>query len=124
MKTAYFDCFAGMSGDMMVGALIDLGLDPADLERELRRLPVEGYRLEVRKVDKLGIQATKFQVILSGEFGERPADAEFLEMALPGETTGQETFHHHDHGGAEEHGQRHDATYDHPHRSLAEILDI
>ncbi len=120
MKTVYFDCFAGISGDMMVGALIDLGVDPAGLERELRRLPVEGYRLEVRKVNKLGIQATKFQVILGDESGEHPADAEFLEVALPGEAAGQETSHHHHHHEHDHPG----ATHDHPHRSLADILDI
>ncbi len=111
MKIAYFDCFAGISGDMLVGALLDLGLDKTVLERELRKLPLEGYRLEVFKVDKRGIQATKFQVILTDSNGEHLADAEFQEVAQPTETAAH-PHHQHPSGNA------------HSHRSLAEILSL
>ncbi len=59
MKLAYFDCFSGASGDMILGALMDAGCDAAALEAGLRRLPVEGWRLGVTKVKKKGIAATK-----------------------------------------------------------------
>lgn len=49
---AYFDCFAGISGDMTLGALIDLGLDPTALEEVLRSLGIPGFRLETRRVLK------------------------------------------------------------------------
>ena len=45
MKTLYFDCFSGISGDMTIGALLDLGLDLEYLKAELQKLPVEGYEL-------------------------------------------------------------------------------
>ena len=45
MKTIYFDCFAGAAGDMLVGALIDVGLDFAALEDELAKLGIDGYSL-------------------------------------------------------------------------------
>lgn len=109
MKTLYLDCFAGISGDMMVGTLIDLGVDPARLEQELRKLPVEGYRLEVKRVDKLGVQATKFQVILTGDQGDQPADAEFQEVEPGAEAADQAGQHPHTHD---------------PHRPLAEILAL
>ena len=111
MKIAYFDCFAGISGDMMVGALIDLGLDPERLNQELQKLPVDGYRLEVSKVDKLGIQATKFDVFLTGVEQERLADAEFQEVEGPG---------HHD-SSPETSAPSHLA---HQHRTLRDILGI
>ncbi len=65
MKTLYFDCFAGASGDMLLGALIDLGLDLATLEEELRKLAVEGYSLSAEKTLKQGVSARKFRVRLS-----------------------------------------------------------
>jgi uncharacterized protein (TIGR00299 family) protein len=84
MKTLYLDCFAGMSGDMFLGALIDLGLDPQELIAELRKLRIEGYHIQVAKVDKQGIQAVQFRVLLSEAVGERLADSEYLETDQPG----------------------------------------
>ncbi len=43
MKTAYFDCFSGISGDMIIGSLIDLGLDFNFLEKELEKLKLKNY---------------------------------------------------------------------------------
>jgi len=63
MKIAYFHCFAGVAGDMIVGALLDAGLELADLERELAKLDVGGYRVEARKTEKNGISGTKFEVV-------------------------------------------------------------
>lgn len=68
MKTAYLDCIAGASGDMLLGALIDVGLDVEWLRSELGKLPIEGWELNVRKVDKNGFAATKVDV----EVGEQP----------------------------------------------------
>jgi uncharacterized protein (TIGR00299 family) protein len=59
----YIEPFSGISGDMLVGALIDLGLDLEDLRQKLSLLPVQGYRLSARKTSKNGIQATKFDVL-------------------------------------------------------------
>ncbi|MBI2542456.1 nickel pincer cofactor biosynthesis protein LarC [Candidatus Woesearchaeota archaeon] len=63
MKTAYFDCFSGISGDMITGALIDLGLDISFLRKELEKLNLKGYTIESTKTIKSGISATKFDVI-------------------------------------------------------------
>ena len=62
MKTAYFDCPSGASGDMILGALVDAGAPFDALERELAGLGVEGYRLERREVMKAGFRATKVDV--------------------------------------------------------------
>ncbi|WP_209124236.1 nickel pincer cofactor biosynthesis protein LarC [Alkalihalobacillus sp. BA299] len=66
MNTLYIDCFSGISGDMTIGALLDLGADPTVLETELRKLHIhEEYELRWEKVVKKGVTATKFDVILS-----------------------------------------------------------
>jgi hypothetical protein len=62
MKTLYLDIFSGISGDMFVGALIDLGVDARKLERELKKLKLDGYRLRVARKQKSGIAGTKFDV--------------------------------------------------------------
>ena len=61
----HFDCFSGISGDMTLGALIDAGLSPHKLRKELKALPISGYRLNVSKVHRGGIHATKVDVVIS-----------------------------------------------------------
>ena len=63
MKTAYFDCFSGISGDMIIGALIDLGLDINFLKKELLKLNLKHYKIEAKKIVKNGISSTKFDLI-------------------------------------------------------------
>jgi len=62
MKTLYLDLFSGISGDMFVGALIDLGADPRKLERELKKLRLDGWHLHVFRKQKCGIAGVKFDV--------------------------------------------------------------
>jgi uncharacterized protein (TIGR00299 family) protein len=62
MRGLYFDCFAGISGDMIVGALLDLGLDFDALERQLESLGLSGYEIRTERVKRSGIAATKFTV--------------------------------------------------------------
>src|SRR4030042_5276553 len=56
MKVAHFDCFSGISGNMILGALIDLGIDVKELDGELEKLPLQ-YQLEAKRVAKNGISA-------------------------------------------------------------------
>ncbi len=62
MTTAYFDCYSGISGDMTLGALVDLGLSVDDLRAALASLPVAGYTIEASRVMRCGIGATHVQV--------------------------------------------------------------
>jgi hypothetical protein len=62
MRIAYFDCFAGISGDMALGALVDAGLSFEDLLRELTKLNLTEYTLTKRRVEKHSIAATKIDV--------------------------------------------------------------
>ncbi len=77
MRAIYFDCFVGASGDVILGALADAGLQLEDLSEQLARLPVEGYRLEGRRVQKHGIGATKVDVVLTDSAGGHPHPTRF-----------------------------------------------
>jgi len=63
-NTAYFDLYAGCSGDMILGALLDAGLSRPDLEKELGKLPLEGYRITAEKVKRGALRATWARVII------------------------------------------------------------
>ncbi|MFQ5683274.1 MAG: nickel pincer cofactor biosynthesis protein LarC [Candidatus Binatia bacterium] len=63
MKIAYGDLISGISGDMAVGALVDLGLRPETLKSELKKIPTLQYRIEVTKKSLHGIRATRFRVL-------------------------------------------------------------
>lgn len=108
MRTLYLDCFAGISGDMFVGALLDLGLNLQTLQAELRKLPVNGYRLEARKVNKLGLQATHFKVMLEMHGHTHEADSQFTEQ--------------HEAPATQPHA--HDHEHEHAHRALRDILNL
>ena len=102
MKTLYLDIFSGISGDMFIGALIDLGVDARKLERELQKLKLGGYHLHVVRKQKSGIEGVKLDVHLT--------DAHHHHHEL-----GQE-HHHHDHGHGPHH---HDEN-----RTFAEIKNL
>jgi len=71
MKIAYFDCFAGASGDMVLGALLDAGLDAQTLRERLRGLKLPGWELDVRRIRKNDLAATAVTVVVHDEGHER-----------------------------------------------------
>jgi len=71
MKVAYFDCFSGVSGDMILGAMIDAGLDVHKLETELRKLHLSGFELRTEKVTRKGISGNRFEVVIDESQNER-----------------------------------------------------
>ena len=64
MRTLYFDCFAGASGNMILGALLGLGLDRGELERRLAGLRIESFKLKAETVDRSGISSCHVDVIV------------------------------------------------------------
>jgi uncharacterized protein (TIGR00299 family) protein len=96
MRIAYLDCFSGISGDMFLGALVDAGVPPRVLEDTVAALNI-GARLEIERVNRSGITATKVDV-WAGEEKDRPRE---------------EHEHHHDHGG-HEHGHGHEHAHAQP----------
>ena len=65
MKIAYFDCFAGASGDMILGSLLDAGLDLGHLKKSLNNLQLDHYDLKVEKVLKKGVGGSQALVLLN-----------------------------------------------------------
>ncbi len=112
MRIAYIDCFAGASGDMIAGALIDAGVDADELRAELSKLNVDGFEIRAERVVKQNFAAVKFDV-LSPDTGK------------PVEQAGH--HHHHDHEHTHEHSHGgHSHTHGHhgPHRHLSDIRAI
>lgn len=68
MKVAYFDCFAGASGDMILGSLLDAGLELARLKEEIAKLRLSHYDIDVRKVSKKGIGGSQALVLVDEDY--------------------------------------------------------
>jgi len=71
MRIAYFDCFSGVSGDMILGALIDAGADLHKLESELSKLKISGFTLKAEKTTRKGLSGTRFFVDADHSHAER-----------------------------------------------------
>jgi uncharacterized protein (TIGR00299 family) protein len=83
MKTLYLDIFSGISGDMFIGALIDLGADARRLERELKKLKLDGYHLHVARQQKSGIAGVKFDVHLADAHEHHHGHEHHVRSSVP-----------------------------------------
>src|SRR5215468_6149359 len=92
MRIAYLDCFSGMSGDMFLGALVDAGVSAELLERTVAALNL-GARLEISRVVRSGISATKVDVFVHGE-KELPRDEFWEGSGEHNHAHSHEHFHH------------------------------
>ena len=118
----YFECASGISGDMTVAALLDLGADVEKLNSVLASVPLDGFRTEITRVKKAGIDCCDFNVILDEENHDH--DMEWLfghehhnaSHSHDGEHYHEE--HTHSHGGEHHHGHHH------AHRGMNEIVQI
>ncbi len=112
-KTLYLECYSGISGDMTVAALLDLGADRSVLDRVLKSLKVSGFETKISRVVKSGIDACDFDVVLDKEHENYDHDMEYLHGD-----------HHHaeHHHGHEDH--HHDEHHHHEHRSPEDIIHI
>ncbi len=119
MRIAYLDCFSGISGDMFLGALLDAGVPFAIFEKTVADLDI-GASLEISRVDRGGISATKLDVIVNGE-KDLPRE-EFWEKqrSMAG---GQKAEHAHSHKHEDHAAHSHERGHAHG-RSLSEILSI
>ncbi|MBC8569505.1 nickel pincer cofactor biosynthesis protein LarC [Zongyangia hominis] len=114
MKELYLECQSGISGDMTVAALLDLGADEGVLRRGLASLSVDGYALRISRVKKQGIEAADFDVIL--EEGEHPhGHVHHVERHIHGQAHSYEAPHGEDvHPHEAAHGHE-DHSYEAPH---------
>ena len=64
LRTAYFDCYSGISGDMILGALVDLGVDIKDIRKALKGIDLKGYKLQAKKIQRNGLACTQITVAI------------------------------------------------------------
>lgn len=124
----YLECYSGISGDMAVGALLDLGADQEVLLRALQSLPLTGWQLEISRVKKSGIDACDFHVILDQENHDH--DMEYLygrhqeEQDHCGHGHIQEEGPIQEHEHQRVHKHSHHLEHNHVHRGMKEIKEI
>jgi pyridinium-3,5-bisthiocarboxylic acid mononucleotide nickel chelatase len=112
MRIAYLECFSGMSGDMFLGALVDVGVPPRVLEETVAALDV-GARLEISRVVRSGISATKVDVWVNGE-KDLPREEYWEKQNVARSTAPAKSSHQHDHGD-HRHGHRPHGDHRHDH---------
>jgi len=103
----YFECSAGISGDMTVAALLDLGADKNVLQQALESIPLQGFKTEITRVSKNGIDCCNFNVILDEANFDHDMDYLFGHQ---NDSHNENSFHHHEHN--------------HQHRCLKDIKKI
>lgn len=126
-KSLYLEASSGIAGDMFVASLLDLGADRKVLEKALDSIPAKGFKVEISRVQKAGIDCCDFNVILDKEHENHDHDMAYLYGPLPvaeahlhGEEDHDHEHHCHCHGG-EGHHHDHDHHHHHEHRHLADV---
>lgn len=133
----YLECSAGISGDMAVAALLDLGASRKALSEALDSISAQGFSTEIGRVKKAGIDCCDFRVILDEEHENHDHDMEYLHGGVHSHIHGSEEEHVHSHDGGhrhvhgdEDHGHAHDHhnghghVHHHEHRGMSEIREI
>ncbi len=101
-KTLYLETSSGISGDMFVAAMIDLGADPEALERALNSIPADGFMVEISSVKKSGIACCDFNVILDAAHENHDHDMAYLYGPAPVSSAAPQEEAHHCHCHEEE----------------------
>lgn len=126
-KAIYFECYGGISGDMTVAALLDMGADEEELRRQLETLPLDGFSVEISRVKKSGLDCCDFHVVLEEQYhnhdhdivylyGHRQGDGEFGHMSGHAHEHGHGHMHDHAHAPHDhEHDHENEHTHDHVH---------
>lgn len=115
MKSLYLECNAGISGDMLVAALLDLGADREALDKALQSIPAKGFEYKISRVSKAGVDCCDFDVILDDEHANHDHDMAFLHGNGDAVVHSHEHEHHHDHEHEHEHEYHHDHEHEHEH---------
>lgn len=124
----YLECLSGISGDMTVAALLDLGADEEVLRRALSSLPLDGFSVEIKRVVKSGLDVCDFNVMLDEAHENHDHDMEYLygsgEHDHGPDGHGEHDHEEHGHGEHVHKEHSHHHHHHHDHRGLKEILHI
>ena len=147
MSDLYLECNYGISGDMAVAALLDMGADRTALEKALASIPAKGFKTEIKRVEKNGVSCLDFNVILDSEhenhdhdmnylFGHESAEHKELghcheHCEIPhGYSHHHSEVEEHSHSAQHEHHHQHgeqvhcEQVHQHEHRNLHDVLEI
>lgn len=115
MQSLYLECNAGISGDMLVAALLDLGTERKVLDAALKSIPAKGFTYNISRVSKAGVDCCDFDVILDAEHENHDHDMAFLHGN--GEAVVHSHEHHHEHEEeyCHEHHHEHEEEHCHEH---------
>ncbi|MCC3867697.1 nickel pincer cofactor biosynthesis protein LarC [Terrisporobacter mayombei] len=128
----YLECYSGISGDMTVAALLDLGASEEVLNKALESLPVDGFKTEISRVIKSGLDACDFNVILDHKHENHDHDMNYL-YGEDDHSHDAHHEHHHDHDHAHNHhhhnhnheeAHSHEHNDHHEHRGLSDVISI
>lgn len=124
MNSLYLECNAGISGDMTVAALLDLGADEKVLRDVLDSVPADGFSIAISRVKKAGVDCCDFNVVLDKEHENHDHDMAYLhgDGTVYAEHNHDHTEHSHDHSN-HDHAE-HTHHHHHEHRGLPEICEI
>lgn len=120
MSDLYLECNSGISGDMAVAALLDAGADREVLQKALDSIPAHGFKTEIRRVNKSGIDCCDFNVILDSEHENHDHDMQYLfghEVSILQRGSVSTS-------SISEHEHHHHAEHHHEHRNLSDVLAI
>jgi len=122
MKILYYDCFCGISGDMNLAALIDLGIPKEYLIQELSKINLNSeYEIKIESSAKLGITGTRVDVILKDKFENK---THISQQDLHGHTHEHNHEHSHHNSDKEQHHAENKHSHEHHHRNLKDIEGI
>ena len=127
MKTLYLECNSGISGDMTVAALLDLGADKDVLLKVLSGIKDKSFKINISRVNKSGIDCCDFDVILDEEHDGHDHDMEYLyghEKHHEHHHDDDHHHHHEHHHDDDHHHHDHDHHHHHEHRNLKDIYEI
>ncbi|QLY80619.1 nickel pincer cofactor biosynthesis protein LarC [Clostridium intestinale] len=119
MKVLYYDCFCGISGDMHIAAMLDLGVPQEYLLKEISKLKIDSeYEIKIQKTIKKGITGTRVDVIVKNEHDHD--DNHHSHESINGDSHEHQSEHSHLH----QHHEDNEHSMEHHHRGLKEIEDI
>ena len=121
MTKLYLECQSGISGDMFVAALLDLGADEQVLRNVLKTVPADGFEIKISRVKKAGLDVCDFDVVLAHELDNHDHDMEYLYGHTHMHSTEHEKTSNAGHLHEHNHGHLH---HHHTHRGLAEVKSI
>lgn len=122
-QTLYLECNCGISGDMTVAALLDLGADETVLRQVLHSMPVSGFEIQIRRVKKAGLDVCDFHVKLDKDHENHDHDMEYLHGHEHTHGQTHDTSHS-SHGHSHNDSHHHGCGHSHEHRGLTEIQEI